>query len=1169
MKKLLYLLSICLAFSISSYAQGPLGFAALPTQWVDNSICNPPGNAYDVTIVLDGVTSTNNGPNLTSGGIGSKYPNTVNGLLDAMNNWRDNGANANGGNSYTDAWWLIKIPSGSLLHGNTLDSNQSLVTLPGKLNGSTEPTKCLVLESTTPLPVGQMACGRGLPGFGGARNPGCTSPNDKANMWRLQLDGPLSGVGKTVMTAGQSLIDPAKYTNHVVVRDVELTVQPGAAQSAAGSKAVRYFVALSAFSGQSVFGVGPTLRPEAHVIGLDRYYAHGWNPGDPGQPSGSGPNGACSAWTKSGTVTTTDNHDGTFLITRATGSYFGLTFTVGSPVTINGNVYTITNSSDILNGVSNSTFTVSGPAIANGTYSYTESNPPAQYAIGCGDDSEVGVVFDCDYCWRMNGYIEKIHWWANESHSSSQGFDNGPQKFVNNWEEGGSAGWFSGGGAVDSNGGPGGNMEIRRNYFGRDLSWRNLSAGAGQSPSPPWGCGPIDGNGSHDTCPFNYAIKNSIELKLGHNVLVDGNIIENNWSDAQPGSVVVINARTCSGGSVCGIFDPNSTPPGLPKTGIDNIRFSNNWIRNSPKTIEMANRSGIPGEGGGLSLPVRNNDFINNAQTNVGDTNQFGNPGNGWQFVSGSNLFNCNMSSVGTTVTASCFPGQADITGHIGKIASVNNVVTITYTQARLDPMLCLTTPTLCIANGQTLIISKHPGWNGVFAMADSAGKWAADGTGGNNIVYTDNINNPGTATLCSNTTTCAALLGNGDVVYTSLGYKLTDILVNDNVYAHNITKAAVITSVSSNGTTASLTLSDNTYTETNSLVVGQSISISKLTGSNSVLNCTGCIVTSVSGSNPQVGFTVSSSANIVLNTTAGQLDDNTCTASGYAVGSSSANTTYAQAGTLPNGLTVVYTAPSPTGTAKCIIENGAGQPKNVTIQNNTVLSPSLFAITSFGQFWQSSGSRFFKNVFITNDTGRNSDVTCTNQGGGTSAFTCWDPNTFEYWQNVMPGQLSTAWSTPDPLGLCPGCLNYFPPNGSPSGFGGGSQGVNCATGTANPNCLGFSGFMNGASALVTFPTGPCPDANAPYNCPLMSLPYADNLRLSHLSYVGSSSYSAFGVNTAQMTTAMTQTLYICPIGANCGPHGPYPDGGVNTGLGINGVILTPFTILTSGAVEK
>ena len=254
---------------------------------------------------------------------------------------------------------------------------------------------------------------------------------------------------------------------------------PGAAQSAAGVHAAK----LISVAENPLKTTPPAAIQAVTHFGLDRYYVHGWDPGDPGQPSG-----ACGGWTNTGTVTVAPDGGGVnSTVTFVSGSYFGMTFTVGSLVNIGGTSYTIANTTltqNVLNGLSNTSFSIVGTVTLGSATAFTQSNPPSQYANGCGDDIQNGVIFHCDFCWRQNGYIEKIHWYGNESHASLQGFSDGPYKDVNNWEEGGSAAYFSGGGPVDQNGGPESDQEIRRNYFGRDLNFRQLTASAGNSPAP-------------------------------------------------------------------------------------------------------------------------------------------------------------------------------------------------------------------------------------------------------------------------------------------------------------------------------------------------------------------------------------------------------------------------------------------------------------------------------------------------------------------------------------------------------------------------------------------------------------------------------------------------------------------------------------------------------------
>lgn len=1102
MKKLALVIVLVTA---SAFAQGPLGFAALPTNWVDPTVCNPPGGVYDTTVLLG--TTNNIGPNVAGGPIGSPYPLTYLGLLDAMNNWRDNADAAGGAAHFADKWWLIKVPAGTVLHGSTFDNNNALISIPAKVNGTTEPSKCLVVDSTTPLPLTRMVCSHGMPGVGGVRLPGC--PNDQPSMWTVQVDGPGTpaaigriGIFMGINPNGDPPFCPAQgcWVNHVLLNDFEVRPLAGSAQSKTGVKAYR----LLKVQGNPLSIAQPTSFIQAvDHIGLTRYYVHGYDPGDPGQPAGT-----CSAWTNTSgngviNVAPDGGNPGTSLVTlvpptlptKYTGSFFGMTFQPGSIIVINGTNQTIANTLYTQTAIGTATplqnlqISITGSVTLSGT-SFTQSNPPPQYANGCGDDIQKGMDINCDFCWMLGGYVEKIHWYANESQAVAYGFSNGPFKVSNNCFEGGSESFFSGGGPIDTQGGPLADLEARRNCITKDLAWRQLSATAGNSPEPPFGCGTVDGKSGDNTCPFNWAIKNDNESKLGHRALFSGNRIYGSWADAQAGFCQLINARTCSGGSSCGIYN-NVT--GLPNTVIDNIRYENNWISDCPQPIQMSNRSGNIGNGGGTSAPVANNDFINNLMSNIADQNQFGSPGHEWEWTSGQDQYPCVMSYTGNGVpngssppfvaTAACAPEQLDITGHITAITENSSDVVTVVDGNRMDPILSTSPTGTCITNGQPfstcpIIITNHPGWNGVFALTGTVGNWASDGTGGGNqVTYTDNINALGTATLCtgSGTGSCANVLNSGDVTYASLGFKMTDIAVGDDVYASNIGGG-----------------------------------------------------------------------------------DTTCVTNGYAVGALTA--VKAITGTIQTGLTVVYPlSTQPTAsTANCLINNGAGFPKATTVQNNTVFCVNVCDLQAEQQFWQPINNFFFNNVWADNDSGHTSDHTCAPIGGGegTPSFVCWDNTTFEFYHNVLTGRNSANWSVIN----CPGgsCSNAFPPNGAGGTVGGSNGGVNCPT-TPNANCMGYVGFT-GASPLVIYPSVSCSISNAPVNCPLMAPPWASNFTLSDIAYAAGSSYSSQGVNLTQLTTAMTQNQYVCPVGASCG-GGPQPDypGG-------SGPIVTP-TGLTGKAL--
>ena len=81
---------------------------------------------------------------------------------------------------------------------------------------------------------------------------------------------------------------------------------------------------------------------------------------------------------------------------------------------------------------------------------------------------------------------------------------------------------------------------IENNYFSKPLAWRSVSP--------------------------NWTVKNLFELKSARNVLVQNNIFENNWAEAQDGSAILFTVRNQDGGA--------------PWSVIENVVFRYNIIRN-------------------------------------------------------------------------------------------------------------------------------------------------------------------------------------------------------------------------------------------------------------------------------------------------------------------------------------------------------------------------------------------------------------------------------------------------------------------------------------------------------------------------------------------------------------------------------------------------------------
>ena len=71
-----------------------------------------------------------------------------------------------------------------------------------------------------------------------------------------------------------------------------------------------------------------------------------------------------------------------------------------------------------------------------------------------------------------------------------------------------------------------------------------------------------------------WTVKNLFELKSARDALIEGNLFEYNWRDAQTGSAIVIK--------------PENQDGGAPWTTIENIRFVNNVVRHAGNGINLA-----------------------------------------------------------------------------------------------------------------------------------------------------------------------------------------------------------------------------------------------------------------------------------------------------------------------------------------------------------------------------------------------------------------------------------------------------------------------------------------------------------------------------------------------------------------------------------------------------
>jgi hypothetical protein len=121
----------------------------------------------------------------------------------------------------------------------------------------------------------------------------------------------------------------------------------------------------------------------------------------------------------------------------------------------------------------------------------------------------------------IDSYISDCHEAGGDAQAISGWSGPGPFKIVNNYLEASGENVMFGGGDPLINGVIPSDIEIRRNHITKPTSWKG----------GPW------------------LVKNLFEIKNARRVLVEGNILENNWANAQGGSA--INLKSVNQGGTC------------------------------------------------------------------------------------------------------------------------------------------------------------------------------------------------------------------------------------------------------------------------------------------------------------------------------------------------------------------------------------------------------------------------------------------------------------------------------------------------------------------------------------------------------------------------------------------------------------------------------------------
>ena len=167
-------------------------------------------------------------------------------------------------------------------------------------------------------------------------------------------------------------------------------------------------------------------------------------------------------------------------------------------------------------------------------------------------DVQRGVTLNSGDTTISNSYISEIHGVGYDTQAVAGWNGPGPYRIINNHLEGAGENILFGGADPGITNLVPSDIEIRRNHIFKPLSW--------MVGHPTYA-------GKH------WTVKNSLELKSARNVIIDGNIIENCWTDGQTGIPVLFTVRNQEGTA--------------PWSVIENVTFTNNIVRGAEGALNL------------------------------------------------------------------------------------------------------------------------------------------------------------------------------------------------------------------------------------------------------------------------------------------------------------------------------------------------------------------------------------------------------------------------------------------------------------------------------------------------------------------------------------------------------------------------------------------------------
>lgn len=191
-------------------------------------------------------------------------------------------------------------------------------------------------------------------------------------------------------------------------------------------------------------------------------------------------------------------------------------------------------------------------------------------------DVQRGVALNSAETTISNSYISDIHVVGIEAQAIGGWNGPGPYHIINNYLEAAGENIMIGGADPGIPGLVPSDLEIRGNHMFKPLSWK---------------VGHPTYAGKH------WTVKNTLELKNAKNVVIDGNVFENCWTDAQTGIAILFTTRNQEGSA--------------PWCIVENVTFTNNIVTNADGALNLLGTDNEKPSAQGSRIVIGNNLFTN------------------------------------------------------------------------------------------------------------------------------------------------------------------------------------------------------------------------------------------------------------------------------------------------------------------------------------------------------------------------------------------------------------------------------------------------------------------------------------------------------------------------------------------------------------------------------